>query len=217
MSIGLNESMTFEKADSATISQVYMYLGALDCFTNGVPERKRGKVADDFMQKYPLRVDNKANALKTVESLEKMYVDAVKKTPLKTKIQAAFGMKAPENAFKSACVLGAAAVVAGVAAAHGADPAVVGALSVGMTALAAVVGKAASDGTEDKPEKIAKEEWNVQKYGDVKRALFALKKMKKALTPESTYKRDVQALYASGLGNPGGMITALNLKQNGGR
>ena len=41
--------------------------------------------------------------------------------------------------------------------------------------------------------------------------------MKKALTPESTYKRDVQALYASGLGNPGGMITALNLKQNGGR
>ena len=217
MSIGLNESMTFEKADSATISQVYMYLGALDCFTNGVPERKRGKVADDFMQKYPLRVDNKANALKTVESLEKMYVDAVKKTPLKTKIQAAFGMKAPENAFKAACVLGAAAVVAGVAAAHGADPAVVGALSVGVTALAVVVGKAAADGTEDKPEKIAKEEWNVQKYGDVKRALFALKKMKKALTPESTYKRDVQALYASGLGNPGGMITALNLKQNGGR
>ena len=217
MSIGLNESMTFEKADSATISQVYMYLGALDCFTNGVPERKRGKVVDDFMQKYPLRVDNKANALKTVESLEKMYVDAVKKTPLKTKIQAAFGMKAPENAFKAACVLGAAAVVAGVAAAHGADPAVVGALSVGVTALSAVVGKAAADGTEDKPEKIAKEEWNVQKYGDVKRALFALKKMKKALTPESTYKRDVQALYASGLGNPGGMITALNLKQNGGR
>ena len=217
MSIGLNESMTFEKADSATISQVYMYLGALDCFTNGVPERKRGKVVDDFMQKYPLRVDNKANALKTVESLEKMYVDAVKKTPLKTKIQAAFGMKAPENAFKAACVLGAAAVVAGVAAAHGADPAVVGALSVGVTALAAVVGKVAADGTEDKPEKIAKEEWNVQKYGDVKRALFALKKMKKALTPESTYKRDVQALYASGLGNPGGMITALNLKQNGGR
>ncbi len=217
MSIGLNESMTFEKADSATISQVYMYLGALDCFTNGVPERKRGKVVDDFMQKYPLRVDNKANALKTVESLEKMYVDAVKKTSLKTKIQAAFGMKAPENAFKAACVLGAAAVVAGVAAAHGADPAVVGALSVGVTALAAVVGKAAADGTEDKPEKIAKEEWNVQKYGDVKRALFALKKMKKALTPESTYKRDVQALYASGLGNPGGMITALNLKQNGGR
>ena len=81
----------------------------------------------------------------------------------------------------------------------------------------AVVGKAAADGTEDKPEKIAKEEWNVQKYGDVKRALFALKKMKKALTPESTYKRDVQALYASGLGNPGGMITALNLKQKGGR
>ncbi len=217
MSIGLNESMTFEKADSATISQVYMYLGALDCFTNGVPERKRGKVVDDFMQKYPLRVDNKANALKTVESLEKMYVDAVKKTPLKTKIQAAFGMKAPENAFKAACVLGAAAVVAGVAAAHGADPAVVGALSVGVTALAAVVGKVAADETEDKPEKIAKEEWNVQKYGDVKRALFALKKMKKALTPESTYKRDVQALYASGLGNPGGMITALNLKQNGGR
>ena len=217
MSIGLNESMTFEKADSATISQVYMYLGALDCFTNGVPERKRGKVVDDFMQKYPLRVDNKANALKTVESLEKMYVDAVKQTPLKTKIQAAFGMKAPENAFKAACVLGAAAVVAGVAAAHGADPAVVGALSVGVTALSAVVGKVAADETEDRPEKIAKEEWNVQKYGDVKRALFALKKMKKALKPESTYKRDVQALYASGLGNPGGMITALNLKQNGGR
>ena len=221
MSIGLNESMTFEKADSATISQVYMYLGALDCFTNGVPERKRGKVVDDFMQKYPLRVDNKANALKTVESLEKMYVDAVKKTPLKTKIQAAFGMKAPENAFKAACVLGAAAVVGSVMAAQGVDhaaaPALVGALSVGMTALATVVGKTAADGTENKPEKIAKEEWNVQKYGDVKRALFALKKMKKALAPESTYKRDVQALYASGLGNPGGMITALNLKQKGGR
>ena len=57
----------------------------------------------------------------------------------------------------------------------------------------------------------------VEKYGEAKRALFALKKMKKALKPESTYKRDVQALYASGLGNPGGMITALNLKQKGGR
>ncbi len=213
----LNESMFFEKADHKTIRQVYMYLGALDCSMNGEPTKKYGEIADDFMRKTPLRVDNKANALKTVQALEKQHIDAVEKTSLKTKFQAAFGMKAPEKAFQAACILGAAAVVAGVGTAAGMDPAIVGAMSAGMVALAGVAGHALKGEMQDNPEKTATEQWEVQKYGDIKRALFALKKMKKALTPESSYKKEVQALYASGLGNPGGMITALNLKQKGGR
>ena len=106
-------------------------------------------------------------------------------------------------------------VLAGVAAGLGYEPATVAAMSAGAAVLFSGVAKVAAQGTEEKPDKVAKEEWDVQKYGDVKRALFALKKMKKALAPESTYKKEVQALYASGLGNPGGMITALNLKQGG--
>ncbi len=213
----LNESISSEKADFETIRQVYMYLGALDCSLNGEPTKKYGKIADDFMRKTPLRVDNEANALRTVEALEKQHTDAVEETSLKTKFQAAFGMKAPEKAFQTACILGAAAVVAGVGTAAGMDPAIVGAMSAGMVALGEVVGHTLKGEMQDDPEKTATEQWKVQKYGDIKRALFALKKMKKALKPESTYKQDVQALYASGLGNPGGMITALNLKQKGGR
>ncbi len=215
MAIELSKSTRSEKADTKTTLQVYMYLGALDCFTNGVSKREREKVADDFMREHPLRVDNKADALKTVESLEKQYAAIAKETPLKTKVQAEFGMKAPEKAFKAACVLGASAVLAGVAAGLGYEPATVAAMSAGAAVLFSGVAKVAAQGTEEKPDKVAKEEWDVQKYGDVKRALFALKKMKKALAPESTYKKEVQALYASGLGNPGGMITALNLKQGG--
>ena len=215
MVIELSKSTRSEKADTKTTLQVYMYLGALDCFTNGVSKREREKVADDFMREHPLRVDNKANALKTVQALEKQHAAAVEKTSLKTKFQAAFGMKAPEKAFQAACILGAAAVVAGVGTAAGMDPAIVGAISAGMVAFGGVAGHALKGEMQDNPEKSANEQWEVQKYGDIKRALFALKKMKKALKPESKYKKEVQALYASGLGNPGGMITALNLKQGG--
>ena len=215
MSLVLNSEKGMTLNDVKTTMKVAAYLGGLAEQINGVPRRYRDSVADAYMEDHPLTVDDKAAAYDLVGKMEKQYKKETKSASLDTKLQYMFGNKGAEVA--KAVALGAAAVVAGVAAAHGADPAVVGALSVGVTALAAVVGKAAADGTEDKPEKIAKEEWNVQKYGDVKRALFALKKMKKALTPESTYKRDVQALYASGLGNPGGMITALNLKQNGGR
>ncbi|MBP3402544.1 MAG: hypothetical protein J6L82_01380 [Alphaproteobacteria bacterium] len=55
-------------------------------------------------------------------------------------------------------------------------------------------------------------------YTEIKHSQIALKKLKNALDPKPSYKDEVRALYASGLGNPGGMITALNLKkQNGGR
>ena len=36
MAIELSKSTRSEKADTKTTLQVYMYLGALDCFTNGV-------------------------------------------------------------------------------------------------------------------------------------------------------------------------------------
>ena len=197
--------------DAATKLTVCMYLNKLMKQVDGVPKRYRDEVADVYMADHPMEFSekNKAKAVEEVENLQEFYGKEAKSASLKTKMQATFGYRGSEVA--RAVALGAAAVVGGVMAAQGIEPMAAPTLVLAAGASCTVANAQAM------PEATDKEKSDVKKYADAKRALFALKKMKKALAPESTYKRDVQALYASGLGNPGGMITALNLKQNGGR
>lgn len=193
--------------NAATKLTVCMYLNKLMKQVDGVPKRYRDEVAEVYMEDHPMNFGDKAKAVKEIENLQEFYGKEVKNTSLKTKMQAAFGHKGAEVA--RAVALGAAAVVGGVMAAQGIEPMAAPTLVLAAGALCTGANAATM------PKASAKESSDVEKYGDAKRALFALKKMKKALAPESTYKKEVQALYASGLGNPGGMITALNLKQGG--
>ncbi len=193
--------------NAATKLTVGMYLNGLMKQVDGVPKRYRDEVAEVYMEDHPMNFGDKAKAVEEIENLQEFYGKEVKNTSLKTKMQAAFGHKGAEVA--RAVALGAAAVVGGVMAAQGIEPMAAPTLVLAAGALCTGANAATM------PKASAKESSDVEKYGDAKRALFALKKMKKALAPESTYKKEVQALYASGLGNPGGMITALNLKQGG--
>ena len=195
--------------DAATKLTVGMYLNKLMKQVDGVPKRYRDEVADVYMADHPMEFSekNKAKAVEEVENLQEFYGKEAKSASLKTKMQATFGYRGSEVA--RAVALGAAAVVGGVMAAQGIEPMAAPTLVLAAGALCTGANAATM------PKASAKESSDVEKYGDAKRALFALKKMKKALAPESTYKKEVQALYASGLGNPGGMITALNLKQGG--
>ncbi len=193
--------------NAATKLKVGMYLNKLMKQVDGIPKRYRDEVAEVYMEDHPMNFGDKAKAVEEIENLQEFYGKEVKNTSLKTKMQAAFGHKGAEVA--RAVALGAAAVVGGVMAAQGIEPMAAPTLVLAAGALCTGANAAVM------PEATDKEKSDVEKYADAKRALFALKKMKKALAPESTYKKEVQALYASGLGNPGGMITALNLKQGG--
>lgn len=195
--------------DAATRLTVGMYLNGLMKQVDGVPKQYRDEVAEVYMEDHPMKFGekNKAKAVEEIENLQEFYGKEVKNASLKTKMQAAFGHKGAEVA--RAVALGAAAVVGGVMAAQGIEPMAAPTLVLAAGALCTGANAATM------PKASEQEKSDVEKYGDAKRALYALKKMKKALAPESTYKKEVQALYASGLGNPGGMITALNLKQGG--
>ena len=195
--------------NAATKLKVGMYLNKLMKQVDGIPKRYRDEVAEVYMEDHPMNFGDKAKAVEEIENLQEFYGKEVKNTSLKTKMQAAFGHKGAEVA--RAVALGAAAVVGGVMAAQGIEPMAAPTLVLAAGALCTGANAATM------PKASEQEKSDVEKYGDAKRALYALKKMKKALAPESTYKKEVQALYASGLGNPGGMITALNLKQKGGR
>lgn len=195
--------------DAATKLKVGMYLNGLMKQVDGVPKQYRDEVAEVYMEDHPMNFGNKAKAVEEIENLQEFYGKEAKNTSLKTKMQAAFGHKGAEVA--RAVALGAAAVVGGVMAAQGIEPMAAPTLVLAAGALCTGANAATM------PKASEKEASDVEKYGDAKRALYALKKMKKVLAPESKYKKEVQALYASGLGNPGGMITALNLKQKGGR
>lgn len=207
MSLVLSSEKGMTLNDVETTMKIAAYVGGLADYIDGVSPQYRDSVADAYMEDHPLKVDDKAAAYNLVGKMEKEYKKETKSASLETKLQYRFGNKGAEVV--KAVAFGAAAVVGGVMAAQGFDQAAAptfimaaGALCTGAHA-ATVDNKSRTDAVEE--------------YGKAKRALFALKKMKKALKPESTYKQDVQALYASGLGNPGGMITALNLKQKGGR
>ena len=204
MSLALSskKGVLFEDIQMAT--KIAVYLGDFSEFLGGVSRKEQNAAANAYMKANPLKTNNNAKALELVGKLETEYKNETKAASLKTRLRHRFGEKRSAEIVKLTA-LGAACAVGGVLAANGMGAASVPVLFAGLVA------------TADNREMSDKAKADVETYGNAKRALFALKKMKKALMPESEYKKDVQSLYASGLGNPGGMITALHLKQKGGR
>lgn len=193
-------------SDIQAATKVGLYLaGAVEAMGKTSSKREASKAADKYLADHPLKTTDKEATLKVVDNLEKNYKAEAKSADLKTKIQYALGGREATKAL----MLGAASVVSGVMAAKGADP--MGAVSLMLMAGAMGSAEAALLGKdENKSEKL-------KAYTEVKHAQIALKKLKKSLDPKPSYKDEVRALYASGLGNPGGMVTALNLKKNNGR
>lgn len=193
-------------SDIQAATKVGLYLaGAVEAMGKTSSKREASKAADKYLADHPLKTTDKEATLKVIDNLEKNYKAEAKSADLKTKIQYALGGREATKAV----MLGAASVVSGVMAAKGADP--MGAVSLMLMAGAMGSAEAALLGKdENKSEKL-------KAYTEVKHAQIALKKLKKSLDPKPSYKDEVRALYASGLGNPGGMVTALNLKKNNGR
>ena len=166
MSLVLNSEKGMTLNDVKTTMKVAAYLGGLAEQINGVPRRYRDSVADAYMEDHPLTVDDKAAAYDLVGKMEKQYKKETKSASLDTKLQYMFGNKGAEVA--KAVALGAAAVVGSVMAAQGVDQAAAPAFV--MAAGALCTGAHAAT-VNDKYQTNA-----VEKYGEAKRALFALKK-----------------------------------------
>lgn len=202
LALNLKKGVLFE--DVRMTTKIAVYLGDFSEFLGNVPRKEQNAAANAYIKANPLKTDNNAKTLEVLDNMEAGYKNEAKAASWKTKLRHRFG---EDNAAKitKVAALGAACVVGGVLAANGMSAVSVPVLFAGLVA------------TADDRKMSDKAKADVETYGNAKRALFALKKLKKALTPESEYKKDVQALYASGLGNPGGMITALRLKQKNGR
>lgn len=195
-------------ADFQAATKVGMYLaGAVEAMGRTSSKREAARAADKYLAEHPVENTDKRATLKVIGNMEKNLSDQAKSAGLKTKVQYALGGQDAVDAV----MLGAASVVTGVMAAKGIEtmPALsfvlfAGALSMGGQALS-------EEAKKDKSEAL-------KAYTEIKHSQIALKKLKNSLEPKTPYKDEVRALYASGLGNPGGMITPLNLKkQNGGR
>lgn len=93
-------------------------------------------------------------------------------------------------------------------------------VAVGLAGIGVAVGAvAAVHGIKKSVEaKTPEEKKEIKSYIEVRHSQLALKQLKKALRQEqrSAYKQEVQQLFAAGLGNPGGMITPLVLRQKKG-
>ena len=100
-------------------------------------------------------------------------------------------------------------------------------VAVGLAGIGAAVGGVIATRKLQKKfeSKTPEEKREITSYMEVKHAQWALKQLKNQIRKESRkenrqeYKKDVQQLFAAGLGNPGGMITplALQQKKSGGR
>ena len=96
-------------------------------------------------------------------------------------------------------------------------------VAIGLAGIGAAIGAViAVKKLQQKFEaKTTEEQWQGKSYMKIKHSQWALKQLKKQIQKEKhkEYKHQVQQLFAAGLGNPGGMITPLNLQQkkSGGR
>ncbi len=136
------------------------------------------------------------HTLQMMGKVEKTLGKAAEKYDVGTKVAYALGGAERARAY----VLGAAAAVAGVMGAHGAEPMMAASLILGAGAFCTYIDSYTPAGkAEDKIE--------LHEYTQIKHAQIALKKMKKALTGEPSYMERVGKLFADGYGNPGGMVT----------
>ncbi len=150
---------------------------------------------------------------------EKELKEQAKKAPFKAKANYQLNTEAKKDKFLSylaplsATLPGMAVLMSGAEQGSGA------AMLVGVAGTVAGVGVAAGiikirEMTKAKNET---EQKAIDDYITVKHSQLALKQLKKEIEKEqgNSYGRQVQNLFASGLGNPGGMITPLALKNKG--
>lgn len=195
MGIELKEGLTLNQI--ATIAKVGVYLGEMvEVMGKESSKRAADRAADSYMKNKPLTVSDKETALKTIDGMTADYEKRAEENKPKLGAEA-----------KKAIALGAAAVVAGVMASTGIEPALAS-VSL-MLATGAMFTGAHAITNKEKPA-VSKEE-----YANIKHTIVALNKMRNVLDPKPSYRDEVRALYASGLGNPGGMITALKFKREG--
>ena len=192
MSLALSSKQGVSFADIQTATTVAVYRGDFVDFIGGVFCGKRNEAANAYVKNNPLKTNNDVKAVELMDKMEISYKNEAKAASWKTKLRYKFGEDASAKMVKLAA-LGAACVVGGVLTANGMNAAAVPVLITGLVA-------AADDRKMSDEEKA-----DVKKYADAKHALFALKKMKKALTPKvgGDKARD--------------MFTALNLKKQSGR
>lgn len=185
LAIVSEKGISFE--DIRTATNIAVYLGDFVDFIGGVPHGERNAAANAYIKSNPLKTNNKAKAAELVGKMETEYKNEAENASLQTKMRYKFGA---ENAakIKKVTALGAASVVGCVLAANGMTAVSVPVLFAGLVAAA------------DDRKMSDKDKADVAKYAEAKHALFALKKMKKMLSPKSA-------------NNKLGIAAALGLKQ----
>ncbi|MCQ2914877.1 MAG: hypothetical protein MJ247_06760 [Alphaproteobacteria bacterium] len=201
MGIEFKNGVSMAQIDTGVKLGVYLS-GAIEAMSNASSLKEAEKLCDKYMERKPLKSVDKKTAVQMIDHMEKETKKDIKATPLKTKVMSALngsdGVKA--------VALGLATVVAGTAAANGVDCAA----SIAALTFAGTLscGGYAAFGLSDKTKEM-------KDYAELKHTQIALKKIKQQVVgkEKSSYKDEVRNLMASGLGNPGGFITALKLNQ----
>ena len=180
MSLTIDNHSETARANAGTMEKVTAYLNGLYYATNGVPLDRRDAAAETYMKNSPPDIADKSGAVKRIDDLTRECESDARSVSWRTKINSRFGKRGKE--IVRLATLGAATAVGGVLAANG-MPFV--SSSVLFAGLVAIQGK---NGLTDK------EKADVEQYRAIKHGLFALKKMRQALMPESDGKSGVSAL-----------------------
>ncbi len=191
MSLTIDNRPETARANADAMEKVTAYLNGLYYATNGVPVDRRDAAADAYMKNSPLDVADKAAAVKQIDNLTRECENDAKSVSWRTKMNSRFGKRGKE--IVKLATLGAASVVGGVLAVNGMTAASVAVLGAGLVAVQGERGLT------------AKEKADVEQYGAIKHGLFALKKMRRALTGESDGKGNASAAERN---------AALRLKRN---
>ena len=167
-------------------------------FFDEMPKRStEKKVAMNYMNRKPLRVQNTAEAGKLIAGAEKHYKAEADKASLRTKIDYALGATYKKIIAKT--VLGGAAMTVGaVMAVNGAHPeavAAVAAVGIGVVAAGGAIVRAVQ-GTEAYEADRKRHARDLDKYTEAKEALFALKMMKRQLKSQEKARPNSAVLSA---------------------
>lgn len=168
--------------DIRTATALAAYLGDMSDSLKGVSDKQREAAADAFIRDNKPDFENKVKAAELTGKLEADYKREIKAASLKTKMNHRFGEDAAK--IRKVIALGAACAVGGVLAANGMNAATVPVLCAGLVA------------TADDRKMSDKDKADVEKYGEAKRALFALKKIKKALSADTKAQTPASILAA---------------------
>ena len=191
MALALSSKKDILFDDIRTATALAAYLGDMSDSLKGVSGKQREAEANAFVRDNKLNVDNTVKAAELAGKLEADYKREIKAASLKTKMNHRFGEDAAK--IRKVIALGAACAVGGVLAANGMGAASVPVLFAGLVA------------TADDRKMSDKDKAAVEKYGEAKRALFALKKIKKALSAESKAQ------------TPANILAARKIKRDAGR